>query len=211
MSSWIIRNSAAGLDPNNRFYWNTAYNPGAYFYEWYPYQGAPGAVYCNTYNLALPNCTTYAYARVQEGGAPYPITDFHNASAWHSYVTNGWTAVPYTYSNVEPGDILEWASNHVAVVEKVAGGVIYVSESAYTDDNGGVNGDRTDSVWGTTKTSVYNKGTGTWPNRFFHYGQTIYAAGNPSYILKNPIDYSGTNNKIFIVNKKQRRRRILYV
>ena len=213
MSSWIPRTTNANMIPSNRYFWDDSLNVGATFYVWYPYYGASGAVYCNTYNLALPNCTTYAYGRILEAGDPAPISGFHNASAWHSNLANGWTAIPYNINNVKAGDILEWVgSNHVAVVEKVENGTVYVSESAYTDDNGGVYGDRTDTVWGSTKQSVYNYGTINYPNRFFHYGTFYFGSGNPTYILKNPNPHTpDTNTFRFFSRKPKRMRRLRYV
>lgn len=210
MSRWNPRTTRNGLDPSNPYYWDTTYNTGAYFYTWYPYQGAPNAVWCNTYNLALPNCTTYALGRILEAGDSRPLnSNFPNANAWHDNLANGWTAIPYNINDVEAGDILEWSSNHVAVVELVENGTVYVSESAYTDDNGGVSGDRTDTLWGTTKQSVYNRGVNVYPNRFFHYGQSWYGSGNPTYILKNPNPHNPdpTNHFSFFAKKRLERKR----
>lgn len=213
MSSWIPRTNNSNMTPSNNAYWDASLNIGATFYVWYPYQGAPNAVYCNTYNLALPNCTTYAYGRILEAGDPAPISGFHNANAWHSYLINGWTAIAYNSSLVEAGDILEYSSNHVAVVEKVENGVIYVSESAYTSDNGTASGDRTDTLWGSTKQSVYNYGITHYPNRFFRYGVNSIWAGTPSYILKNPNPHTPDPTGVFrfLPRRRSKRRRLIYV
>ena len=187
-SAWIPRTSVVGIrygDDHDYYWWDYGYNPGAY------YDPSLG-----TYDLALPNCTTFAFGRVQEGGSFKPVGPGWYAGAnWHSHLINGWTYVPYSFSAVEPGDILEWSNgrNHVAVVEKIENGIIYVSESVYRDDNGGTTGYRSPGVWGSTKASVNAYGLATYPSDYFHYGRMSYAYGynvNPDYILKNPVDYS---------------------
>lgn len=220
-STWIPRTNNNGLDPSNFYYWNTVYNDGAYFYTWYPYEGASGAVWCNTYNLALPNCTTYALGRILEAGDSRPLNAyFPNASNWHSNLANGWVTIPYNPVNVEIGDILEWSTsgNHVAVVENIINDNIYVSESAYTSDNGTAGGDRTDTIWGSTKQSVYNRGVNVYPNRFFHYGMgSIWYSSSPNYILKNPAHHgrstTGNTRKLFVMlpTKLTSKRRLIYV
>lgn len=181
MSSWTPRTVYNGIEyggAQDMFYWDTAYNPGAVFDSG-----------LGTYDLALPNCTTYCYGRIQEAGDPVPVSVFANANQWHNYLTNGWTAIPFSIDDVEPGDILEWASpdNHVAVVEAVSGSTIYVSQSFYTDDNGTPYGNRTPGVWGSTKAQVSAYGLANYPWRFFNYSLDTAAYGyHPTYILKNP-------------------------
>lgn len=206
MSSWTPRTSVTGIrygQTNDKYYWDYSWNPGAYFDS-----------SLNTYDLALPNCTTYAWGRVREMGAPGPITGWHNASAWHAYLTNGWTYVSYSLANLEVGDIVEWTSgNHVAVVEKIEGSTVYVSQSYYCDDNGQATANyRSSSLWGSTKASVDNYGYSHWPSRYFNYGLITSAGlGYPQYILKNPVTYSDTQFKFFISKRKNKRRRIIYV
>ena len=192
---------------NDTYFWYDPPNPGAYF--------DPGL---GTYDLALPNCTTYAYGRILMAGDPAPITGWHNASAWHAYVTNGWNAVPYSgnQNDIQPGDILELtgSNNHVMVVEQVLGFNKYVvTESYYTDDNGGVSGYRTPAVWGSTKYSVNAYGLANYSYRYWHSrtydctatGPDLY----PDYILKNPNSVPNPTGDIILTKTQSRRRRII--
>lgn len=207
MSSWIPRTTRTGIEYGQaeaQYYWDTGWNPGASFDN-----------NLGTYDLALPNCTTYAYGRVQEMGAPAPISGWHNASAWDSYLINSWTWINYNEAYLEVGDLVVWDSNsrnHVAVVEVISGGNIYVSESYYTSDNGTASGDRSPGVWGATKQSVNDYGVQNYPNRYFHYGLITFAYGVlPDKILKNPVNYDSPGTlKIFagMMSRKRRRRKI---
>ena len=209
MSRWVPRTSVTGIrygQADDKWYWDYNYNPGAYY--------DPSL---QTYDLALPNCTTYAYGRVREMGAPAPISGWHNASAWHAYLINGWTYEAYAANKVKVGDILEWTGsstrNHVAVVEKIENGTIYVSQSYYCDDNGQATANtRSYQIWGSTKASVDAYGYSHWPGRYFNYGvHTSADLGNPDYILHNPVSYDEGCRFIPILNKNRRRRRRINV
>lgn len=206
MNRWIPRTTVIGIrygDSNDGTYWYYPTNPGAYY--------DPGL---GTYDLALPNCTTYAYGRVLEQGSPAPISGWHAAQNWHEALANGWTYVGYSFSNVEVGDILEWSTprNHVAVVEKIENGLIYVSESIYRDDYGGTTGYRSPGVWGSTKAQVNAYGLSHYPDDYFHYGRMSRAYGyntNPTYILKNPTTFLKGLPTFLLRNKHNNRRRIV--
>ena len=202
MSSWTPRTVYNGIEygGNHDFYWwDIAYNPGAVFDP-----------YLNTYDLALPNCTTYCWGRILEQGDPVPVTALVNANQWHNNLTNGWTYQPFNYSYVEPGDILEWSvgtDNHVAVVEAVSGLTVYVSQSFYTDDNGGTSGNRTSAVWGSTKASVSAYGLANYPNRFFSYALDTSAYGHMArYLLKNPAHHGSEMDLDMILLAKRKRK-----
>jgi hypothetical protein len=88
------------------------------------------------------NCTWYAHGRVKElGGSPAALNSMSgNARDWDNQLSNGAKIV----STPQPGDIAQWESNHVAVVERVytdSNGVrrVVLSESHYTSnfDGGG--------------------------------------------------------------------------
>lgn len=225
MSSWVRRNSRTGIEYGgaaSTYYWDNI-NPYTNFYVWYPWQGAPGAVYCNTYNLALPNCTTYAYGRILEAGdpAPHAANACYNANSWHQHLANGWTCVPYNFDDLELGDIVEWSNgnqyNHVAVVEELdhTNRLVYISQSFYTSDNGSASGDRTDTLWGTTKQSVSNYGINNAPNRFFIFSGIAYPYQGtlPNYILKNPDPHTPDPTTFFrfLTKKEKRSKKIIYV
>lgn len=206
MSSYVPRTTISGLEPGgsaNSYYWVASINPGATF--------DPGL---NTYDLCLPNCTTYCFGRALEVGSPAPISGWHNASAWHNYLINGWVAVPYSLANVEPGDILEWATgggDHVATVEAIINSTPYVSQSFYRDTSGGF-GYRDYTICGSTQTSVWNWFLANYPDAVFNYNSMYYAYGTaPDYILKNPKVFNADGFRFLITNKKSKRRRTIYV
>lgn len=207
MNRWTPRTTVNGIrygQAQAQYYWDYAYNPGAYF--------DPSL---NTYDLALPNCTTYAYGRVREQGSPAPISGWHNANAWHAYLANGWTYVNYSLDALEVGDIVEWTGsssrNHVAVVEKIEGSNVYVSQSYYCDDNGQATANtRSASLWGSTKASVDAYGYSHWPGRYFNYGLITSAGlGLPNYILKNPTSFTNGDFRFF-ARKRKGKRYIVY-
>lgn len=208
--TWIPKTSNSAIvygGSASHYYWDYPTNPGAYFD---PNLG--------TYDLALPNCTTYAYGRVLEAGDPAPISGWHAAMNWHSAMVNGWQAVSFVghSDEVRPGDILELtgSNNHVFVVEQVIATRYWViTESYYTDDNGGVSGYRTPGVWGSTKASVNNYGLTNYNYRYWH--SRIYDCRNadspdlwPDYILFNPNSRSSSSNML-IMNKTSLKRRII--
>lgn len=210
---WVPRTTRTGIEygqAQGAYYWSDSINPGATFDS-----------NLGTYDLALPNCTTYAYGRVLEAGDPYPITGWHNANAWHAYVTNGWTAVAYSgnQSNIQPGDILELTgnNNHVMVVEQVLGFNKYVvTESYYCDDNGGTSGYRTPAVWGSTLYSVNAYGLAHFSYQYWHSRTYDCSASGPDlypdYILKNPNSIPDTpTGNLYITPKRKIIRRIRYV
>ena len=199
--SWTPRTNRNGLEYGgsaNAFYWDNNNNPGASFY------------YC------MANCTTYAFGRILEAGDPAPITGWHNANAWHAYVTNGWTVLPYSPHTVMVGDIVEWVgAQHVAVLEAADPnlGILYVSDSYYTGDDGTVNSTRTlGGVMGNSLQSVSNWMIANVPGRFFHYGN-MYESVNadPDYILRNPRNNPQVGLFKFIGKKQMKPRRILHV
>lgn len=208
MSSWVRRSNRSGIEYGgtaSNYYWDYSLNPGAYY--------DPGL---QTYDLALPNCTTYAYGRILETGGQAPISGWHNALAWHSYLINGWTAIPWDINNVKVGDILEWSSggrNHVAVVEYINSlGQPVTSQSFYRDTSGGSSGTRDYTICGSTKQSVSDWGINNYPNAFFNYNGYLYVYGvAPDYILVNPITYDVGEFKFFNFNKSRKRRRKIYV
>lgn len=212
MSNWVRRNSRNGIEYGgsaSHYYWDSV-NPYTQFYQYYAGQ------YCNTYNLALPNCTCYAYGRILEAGdpAPHSSNNVYNANNWHAALANGWTYIPFDFDQLKLGDIVEWSSsgrNHVAVVEEIdrVNRLYYISQSFYTDNNGGTSGDRTDTVWGSTKQSVSNYGIANYPNRFFIFSGWAYpySGAAPDYILKNPNSHVVANNNFRFFRKKYRNKR----
>lgn len=166
MSNWIIRDNRQGLEYNGRshqYFWDRSYNANA------------------TQQNCLANCTTYAYGRILEAGQAPPVSVIRNANLWHLNLTNGWTAIPFNIANVSPGDLLEWSSNHVAVVEWVENGVAYYSQSSFTNR---------DTSMSLQQISDYM--IAYYPNRFWSMNNTNN--WRPTYILKNPVHYEGSEH-----------------
>lgn len=77
----------------------------------------------------LPNCVGYAWGRAYEILGTKPKLSKGNAKNWYSYNKNGGY---YSYgSTPKLGAIMCWGGNHVAVVEKIEGNYITISESSY--------------------------------------------------------------------------------
>ena len=150
------------------FYWDPNYNPYA----------SPS--YC------MANCTTYAYGRALEIGGPAPLVAgaYPSAYRWAAYLGNGWTAIPWDPTKVEPGDILQYgdyyagntAQNHVAFVEDVNQNGIVTSNSNFTSRN---------TSLGLQGICDYFQSSTYLQNRFFNVATETYA-GTPTWILKNP-------------------------
>ncbi|MEC4803389.1 MAG: S8 family serine peptidase [Jaaginema sp. PMC 1079.18] len=89
------------------------------------------------------NCTWYAYGRLKELGfnPDNVMSGYPNANQWGSVLSNGAKIV----NSPQPGDVAQWTSGqygHVAIVEKVENGYIWVSEShAFSDFDGDLDGD----------------------------------------------------------------------
>jgi surface antigen len=88
------------------------------------------------------NCTWYAFGRLKElGFNPYDVITGHpSAVSWGNQLRNGAQIV----NDPQPGDVAQWhlnGSNHVAIVEKVEGNYVWLSESqAYADYDGNLPG-----------------------------------------------------------------------
>ena len=207
MSNWTPRTVYNGIEYggyHQQYWWDENLNPGAQF-----------VTSVGTYDYALPNCTTYCWGRILEEGDQIPVTYLANANTWHQHLTNGWTYENFNAANVEPGDILEWAypENHVAIVEAIVNGQIYVSQSFYTDDNGTAYGTRSPAVWGATKAAVSNYGLTNYPYRFFNYSLDTSAYGfQATYTLKNPAHHgSDTGFEIWMARRKKKKIKVVII
>ncbi|MCL1794875.1 MAG: InlB B-repeat-containing protein [Oscillospiraceae bacterium] len=88
----------------------------------------------------MPNCTAYAYGRAWELLGRKPDLSLGNAGNWWSY-NNGY---PQSYASGQTpklGAVVCWSGGpysgqgHVAIVEKIDGSNVYVSESAWNGFN----------------------------------------------------------------------------
>ena len=87
-----------------------------------------------TSGYGMPNCTCYAWGRAYEilGKAPQLCT--WQASLWYNYnVTNGFYSYSSDITKPAVGAIICWGGDdgHVAVVEKIDGNKIWISDSGY--------------------------------------------------------------------------------
>lgn len=142
----------------------------------------------------LANCTTLAYGRIIQNDNDAPVSPVRNANLWHTNLINDWEAVLYELANIEVGDIIQWgdgtsslggkySENHVAVVESIINGTIYVSGSFYTDASirySGTLQQINDYMWANYSYRTYHLRT---------LAQEIINGGHghdPVYVLKNP-------------------------
>ncbi|MEG4804255.1 S8 family serine peptidase [Microcoleus sp. ARI1-B5] len=99
---------------------------------------APASTHPSSTNLgsALGNCTWYVNGRLQQLG--YNTTALNKLSGNAYDWDNQAAAAGISMSNTpQVGDIAQWESGHVAVVEKVnPDGTILISESSYTPNSG---------------------------------------------------------------------------
>lgn len=86
------------------------------------------------YGYGMPNCTAYAYGRAYELLGSKPSLCPYNAGEWYSYnKTNGF----YSYGRTPKlGAVAVWDNydndtGHVAVVEKISGNSVTISQSAW--------------------------------------------------------------------------------
>lgn len=174
----MVRTTIDGLayEDGNGYYWDIKVNPGA------------------SVANGLPDCTTFAYGCVLENGQLPPVYRFGSAGSWHTFLTNGWIAVPYKEyrENIKEGDIIEWSKgNHVAVVSSVLRG-IKVSGSFYTGIHGKAYYDgKYDTREGINSLQqlgdyFYNK----YQYRFFHNTtveeESKWCGYDPDYVLVSP-------------------------
>ena len=143
----------------------------------------------------LPNCVGYAWGRAYEILGKKPKLSLGNADKWWSYNKNGGY---YKYgSTPKLGAVMCWGGQHVAVVEKIEGNYITISESSYggarfntvrrtisamesrtSDFQGYIYIGDFGSVTATPMTLRYypNKGTGTMADVKTTYGSTFTVA-----------------------------------
>jgi len=141
-----------------------------------------------TIGNCLANCTTLAYGLAE----PKPVSVIRGASNWHTVLTNGWYAIPFDRSKVEEGDIIEWVNHvHVAIVDKVEDGNIYLHCSWYTGIHGTAmwNGSYDTRPFSSLK-EVSDFMSENYPTRMYHYfeleDECRGVGGDPQYILKHP-------------------------
>lgn len=162
--------------------------------KWLEYGGSASKFYWTNVSVsnALPNCTHYCYGRCQEEGVPVPMDKERDASIWHKNLQNGWTYIKYDPGKVHVGDIIEWSrGNHVAYVEKISNGIIYISGSFYTGDHGkSYYKGKYDERSQTTYQQVSDYYLKNYSYRFFHYvpveTESSWCGYSPDYILVSP-------------------------
>ncbi|NJN31284.1 MAG: CHAP domain-containing protein [Synechococcales cyanobacterium RM1_1_8] len=102
-----------------------------------------GSRFVDNGGLTDGNCTWYAHGRVKElGGNVAALNSMRsNANRWHTQLSNG-SRILNRGETPQFGDIAQWGSNHVAVVERVytENGVLMltISESHYPVPDKGI-------------------------------------------------------------------------
>ena len=141
-----------------------------------------------TIGNCLANCTTLAYGLSKIK----PVSRIVGASNWHKYLTNGFTAIPFDRTKVKEGDIIEWVNHvHVAIVDKVENGNIWLHCSWYTGDHGTAmwNGHYDTRSFSSLK-EVSDFMANNYPTRMYHYfeleDECRGVGGDPQYILVRP-------------------------
>ncbi len=141
------------------------------------------------------NCTCATIQECLIEGYPLPQETIHNASSWHKYLTHGWKCIPYNVDSVKRGDIIEWEEKcHVAIVDKVDDGIVFLHCSWYTGEHGkSVYGGKWDTRTSfSTMKEVSDFMVANYPYRFYHYvtlqDESNGVGGAPEYILVNPLN-----------------------
>ncbi len=140
---------------------------------------------CADIPTGLANCTTFTYGDCLVDGWQ-PVTRIRNANNWHT-VANG-KVIPFNPETVEEGDVLEWVEGcHVAKVDEIRDGVIYLNCSWYTDANGTSKSDYRpfSSLQQMSDFFIAN-----YPTRFYHHytleQENEGVKDTPDYIIKKP-------------------------
>lgn len=140
----------------------------------------------------LANCTTMAIGLCLLENNPYPVSRIASASRWHEVLINDWKCIPFDYSQVKVGDIIQWVSKgHVCKVSRISDGRIYIRGSYYTGEhgvayyNGGYDTRHFNSLEELSN-FMYNN----YPERFYHEWtldkEIQYVGGEPEHILVLP-------------------------
>lgn len=146
-----------------------------------------------TIDNCLANCTCFVIGDVLADNKPLPVYKITNANTWHLYLTNGWTLHDFDIKNVQVGDILEWTNGcHVARVNKIENGQIYISGSFYTGTHGKAmfegGFDTRDGLNSLKEVSDFM--VANFPTRFFHCweleNENVWVGSTPRYIIKMP-------------------------
>ena len=152
---------------------------------------------CADIPTGLANCTTFTYGDCLTDGWQ-PVTRIRNANNWHT-VANG-KVIPFDINQVEKGDVLEWVEGcHVAKVDDIKNGVIYLNCSWYTDANGT---SKTTYRPFTSLKQMSDFFATNYPTRFYHYWtldeENEGVGDTPDYIIKRPtiIKADGENKNV---------------
>lgn len=148
------------------------------------WQNNPNATVAN----CLANCTTLAYGLSKVK----PVSKIVNASNWHNYLINGWTFTKFDRNKVKAGDIIEWVKGvHVAIVDEVKDGVIYLHSSWYTGDHGvAIYNGQFDTRSFSSLKQVSDFMSENYPTRMYHYWDLDWeckgVGSEPEYLLVAP-------------------------
>ena len=149
----------------------------------------------------LGNCTNLCYGDCMRDGWS-PITKAVNACNWHLYA-NG-EVIPFDVNLVQVGDVLEWVGGcHVAKVDEIIDGVIYLNCSWYTGIHGVARyGDGWDTRPFTSLQQLSDFMVNNYPTRMYHHWtleqENRGVDDTPRYIIRKPnvIKADGENKSI---------------
>lgn len=154
-----------------------------------------------TISNALANCTTLAYGDCMVDGWQ-PVSRIVGANNWHNYALG--TVIPFDPNEVKKGDVLEWTNGcHVAKVDEISNGKIYLNCSWYTGVhgvaiyNGSWDSRPFDSLQQLSDFFIQN-----YPTRFYHYWtleeENRGVGAEPTFIIRRPnqIKADGENKNV---------------
>ena len=149
----------------------------------------------------LANCTTFTYGDCMRDGWQ-PVSRITNANTWHT-VANG-EVIPYDRNLVKKGDVIEWVNGcHVAKVDDIIDGEIYLNCSWYTGEHGVAiwNGSY-DTRHFSSEQEMSDFFIENYPTRYYHYWaieqESRGVGAEPTYIIRRlpMLEPDGENKSI---------------
>ena len=135
----------------------------------------------------LANCTTFTYGDCLRDGWQ-PVSRIVNANNWHKYA-NG-EVIPYDRSLVKKGDVIEWVNGcHVAKVDDIIDGEIYLNCSWYTGEHGvAIYNGSYDTRHFSSEKEMSDFFIENYPTRYYHYWtieqESRGVGAEPTYIIR---------------------------
>ena len=164
----------------------------------------------------IPDCTTLVIMVCWIFGLPLPVGSIPSASEWHLHLINGWKKRSFDRNSLKRGDIIQWVNRcHVAIVDKVENGQIFLHCSWYTGQNGKAKIDEHTFDPRTQFSSTQEVNDFMLANysyRFYHYctldDEIKGAGGEPENVLYlatvvEPVEENGSVDQINVLSNEQ--------